>query len=139
MKRIIYTSDAILKLSSITHHPKTCTPIRVLNSHLTMTIYRFHAFATRQYHNVSLLLLGALQQGRRHLLKVFLRFECVLQACQCHLLVSLNLSLSSFQTFYTRRLVKDRQNYGRGGGRSKTIGITNIWYAVKYNCKTSKQ
>jgi len=66
----------------------THSPVTVLNSHLTMNLYRFHAFTKQKSHNTSLLLLSALLQGHRHLVELFPRFLCKPQACQCHLLVA---------------------------------------------------
>ena len=65
------------------------TPVTILNSHPTMNLYRFYAFAKQKSHNTSLLLLSALMQRHRHLVELFPRFLCVPQACQRRVLVAL--------------------------------------------------
>ena len=87
--RILHTSDAVLELlSPFVHLCTTHTPVTVLNTHPTMNFNRFRIFAKQKSHNTSLLLLGALLQGHRHLVELFDRFLCVSQACQRHLLVA---------------------------------------------------
>jgi len=88
-RRILHTGDAILELlSPFIHLWTTHTPVTVLNSHPTINFYRFHAFAKQKSHNTSLLLLSALLQRHCHLVELFPRFLCVLQACQRHVFVA---------------------------------------------------
>jgi len=88
-RRIPHASDAVLELlSAFIHLCTTLTPVTVLNSHTTMKLYRFHAFAKQKCHNTLLLSLSALLQGHRHFVELFPRFLCVPQPCQCHLLVA---------------------------------------------------
>jgi hypothetical protein len=77
-RRILHTSDAVLEfLSPFLHLCTTHTPVTILNSHPTMNLYRFHAFAKQKSHDTSLLLLSALFQGHRHLVDLLPRFLCV--------------------------------------------------------------
>jgi len=74
----LHNRDAVLELlSPFIHLRTTHTPVTILNSHPTMNLYRFYAFAKQKSHNTSLLLLSALLQGHRHLVKLFPRFVCV--------------------------------------------------------------
>ena len=89
VRRILHASDAVLELlSPFTHLRKAHTLVTVLNSHPTMNLYRFHAFATQKSHNTSLLLLSALLLGHWHLVELVPWFLCVPQVCQRHLLVA---------------------------------------------------
>jgi len=107
----LHNRDAILELPSpFIHLCTTRTPVTVLNSHPTMNLCRFHAFAKQKSHNTSLLLLGALLQGHRHLVELFPRFLCVPQACQRYLLVAqghrLRTPYTQWYRSYTRFLIQ---------------------------------
>lgn len=63
---------------------------------------------------------------------------CYRRANAIYWYLSIFLSLA-FKLFTLADWSKIGKIMAGGGGRSKTIGIPNIWYAVKYNCKISKQ
>ena len=110
-RRILHASDAVLELlSPFIHLCKTHTPVTVLNSHPTMNLYRFHAFAKKKSHNTALLLLSVLLQGHWHLVGMIPRFLCVPQVCQHHLLVAqghrLRISYTQWYWSCTRLLIQ---------------------------------